>query len=77
NVAPTEHTTPHQQLQKPTNSASTPPMVKGKETAQPMGKYSPTPVLNDLIMRASKVMLQGQDTATPLSTHSATPSTDL
>ncbi|CAG8777627.1 16078_t:CDS:1, partial [Racocetra persica] len=75
-VAPTEHTTPQQQPQKPVNSASAPPTGKGKETAQPIGKYPPTPVLNDLIMRASRVTLQGQDTTTPPSTHLAATSTN-
>ncbi|CAG8654388.1 22692_t:CDS:1, partial [Dentiscutata erythropus] len=30
---------------------------KGKETASALGKYPPTPVLNDLIARASKVSI--------------------
>ncbi|CAG8839371.1 22338_t:CDS:2, partial [Racocetra persica] len=47
-----------------------------KETAQPMGKYPSTPVLNDLIMRASRVTLQSQDSITPPSAHPATSPTN-
>ncbi|CAG8601757.1 11695_t:CDS:2, partial [Cetraspora pellucida] len=35
-IAPTEHTKPQQQPQRPVNSASTPPTSKEKETAQPI-----------------------------------------
>ncbi|CAG8631915.1 16913_t:CDS:2, partial [Cetraspora pellucida] len=64
------------QPQRPVNSASILPTSKGKETAQPIGKYPSIPVLNDLIMRASRVTLQGQNTMTSPSTHLAATSTN-
>ncbi|CAG8619511.1 4295_t:CDS:1, partial [Scutellospora calospora] len=59
---PVEYTTSLQQPQKPANSANNSLTNKEKETKQPTGKYSLTPVLNDLIKKASKVTLQGQNT---------------
>ncbi|CAG8795055.1 6184_t:CDS:2, partial [Gigaspora margarita] len=65
-----------QATQTNTNSTSTSPNNKGKETVQLTGKYPLTPVLNDLIMRTSKVTIQGQDATTP-STHQATLPMDM
>ncbi|CAG8549497.1 4716_t:CDS:2, partial [Cetraspora pellucida] len=45
---------------------------KGKEAVNSSGKYPLTPVLNDLIMKASRVTIQDQNTATttaPMSLH--------
>ncbi|CAG8711233.1 1804_t:CDS:2, partial [Racocetra persica] len=39
---------------------------KGKETVNSPGKYSPTPVLNDLILKAVKVTLQDQNMASAM-----------
>ncbi|CAG8561385.1 7230_t:CDS:1, partial [Racocetra fulgida] len=60
-TTPAVYTMLPQQSQKSTSPTNNPPTNKGKETSQPAGKYPPAPVLNDLIMRASKVSLQGQD----------------
>ncbi|RIB28252.1 hypothetical protein C2G38_2028672 [Gigaspora rosea] len=50
-----------QQRQRPSCTSDSPQsMDKGKETVPASGKYPPTPVLNDLIARASKVSIQGQ-----------------
>ncbi|CAG8483490.1 13970_t:CDS:1, partial [Gigaspora margarita] len=52
-----------QQRQRPVCTSDSPQsMDKGKETVPASGKYPPTPVLNDLIARASKVSIQGQTT---------------
>ncbi|CAG8590580.1 16985_t:CDS:2, partial [Gigaspora margarita] len=40
------------------------PIDKGKETASTSDKYSPIPVLNNLIARASKVSIQEQAIST-------------
>ncbi|RIB18964.1 hypothetical protein C2G38_2036468 [Gigaspora rosea] len=61
-AAPEDHTAPPQQPQQSTDV--NPSAEKGKDMAQLTGNYPPTPVLNELIMRALEVTLQDQDITT-------------
>ncbi|CAG8741951.1 20067_t:CDS:2, partial [Cetraspora pellucida] len=75
---PVDHSKVSQKLQRsidPSNIAPANNLAstsKGKEAVNSSGKYPPTPVLNDLIMKALRVTIQDQNTATtiaPMSLH--------
>ncbi|CAG8511641.1 6570_t:CDS:2, partial [Dentiscutata heterogama] len=68
-ATPVVHIMSLQQPQKSTNQTNILPSNKGKETSQPTGKHTPATVLNDLIMRASKVSFQGQNGTTSSKVH--------